>query len=142
MLKLNIAYTTVCPRSRAPFYIVLYIDFYECLLANIQNYHNFDLQTLEINIFGRYSLCPARTQWCNFSILPITIKVNLTCSFESAVNSIQIKPVYTRMNRYTKSIVSWYLYQMVAQNTVRTYGVNQVFPFVKGIWLHRKSRQF
>ena len=30
---------------------------------------------------------------------------------------------------------------MVAQNTVRTYGVNQVFRFVKGIWLHRKSCQ-
>ena len=30
---------------------------------------------------------------------------------------------------------------MVAQNTVRTYGVNQVFPFVEDIWLHRKSRQ-
>ena len=35
----------------------------------------------------------------------------------------------------------WYLYQMVAQNTVRTYGVNQVFRFVESIWLHRKSRQ-
>ena len=29
--------------------------------------------------------------------------------------------------------MSWYLYQMVAQNTVvRSYGVNQVFRFVKG----------
>ena len=34
-----------------------------------------------------------------------------------------------------------HIYQMVAQNTVRTYGVNQVFRFVKGIWLHRQSRQ-
>ena len=24
---------------------------------------------------------------------------------------------------------------------MRTYGVNQVFRFVEGIWLHRKSRQ-
>ena len=30
---------------------------------------------------------------------------------------------------------------MVAQNMVRTYGVNQVFRFVEGIWLDRKSRQ-
>ena len=33
-----------------------------------------------------------------------------------------------------------YLYYMEAQNTVRTYGLNQVFRFVKGIWLHRNSR--
>ena len=31
---------------------------------------------------------------------------------------------------------------MVAHNTVRTYGVNQVFRFVKGIRLLRQSRQF
>ena len=30
---------------------------------------------------------------------------------------------------------------MVAQNTVRTYGINQIFRFVEGIWLHRKTRQ-
>ena len=30
---------------------------------------------------------------------------------------------------------------MVAQNTVRSYGVNQVFRFVEGILLHRKSSQ-
>ena len=30
---------------------------------------------------------------------------------------------------------------MVVQNTVRTYGVNKVFQFVEGTWLHRKSRQ-
>ena len=36
---------------------------------------------------------------------------------------------------------SWYLYQIVDQNTVRTYVVNQVFRLVEGIWLHRKSRQ-
>ena len=30
---------------------------------------------------------------------------------------------------------------MVAQNTVRTYGVIQAFRFVEGIWLHRKSRK-
>ena len=30
---------------------------------------------------------------------------------------------------------------MKAQNTVRKYGVNQVFRFVEGILLHRKSRQ-
>ena len=30
---------------------------------------------------------------------------------------------------------------MVAQNTLRTYGVNQVSRFVEGIWLQRKSRQ-
>ena len=35
----------------------------------------------------------------------------------------------------------WYLYWMVAQNTVRTYyGVNKVFRFVEGMWIHRKSR--
>ena len=34
-----------------------------------------------------------------------------------------------------------YLYKMVAQNNVRTYGVIQVFRFVEGIWLHRKDRQ-
>ena len=27
---------------------------------------------------------------------------------------------------------------MVGQNTMRTYGVNQVFRFVEGIWLYRK----
>ena len=30
---------------------------------------------------------------------------------------------------------------MVDKNTVRTYGVNQVFQYVEGIWLHRMSRQ-
>ena len=30
---------------------------------------------------------------------------------------------------------------MEAKNTVRTHGVNQVFRFVEGIWLHRQSRQ-
>ena len=30
---------------------------------------------------------------------------------------------------------------LVAQNTVRTYGVNHVFRFVEGFCLHRKSRQ-
>ena len=30
---------------------------------------------------------------------------------------------------------------MVVQNTVRTHRVNQVFRFVEGIWLHRKSRE-
>ena len=30
---------------------------------------------------------------------------------------------------------------MVAQNAVRTYGMNQTFRIVEGIWLHRKSRQ-
>ena len=35
----------------------------------------------------------------------------------------------------------WYLFEMVAQNTLRAYEVNEVFRFVEGIWLHRKSRQ-
>ena len=35
----------------------------------------------------------------------------------------------------------WYLYKMVAQNMVLTYGVKQVFRIAEGIWLHRKSRQ-
>ena len=30
---------------------------------------------------------------------------------------------------------------MVAKSTVRTYGVNQDFQCVEGIWLHRNSRQ-
>ena len=30
---------------------------------------------------------------------------------------------------------------MVADFTRRTYGVNQAFRYVEGIWLHRKSRQ-
>ena len=30
---------------------------------------------------------------------------------------------------------------MVAHLPMRTYGVNQAFQFVEGIWLHRKSRQ-
>ena len=30
---------------------------------------------------------------------------------------------------------------MVAHFTMRTYGVNQAFRFVEGIWLHRKSHQ-
>ena len=30
---------------------------------------------------------------------------------------------------------------MVAHYTMRTYGVNQYFRFVEGIWLHRKSHQ-
>ena len=29
---------------------------------------------------------------------------------------------------------------MVAENSVRTYGVNNLFRFVKGIWLHRQTR--
>ena len=35
----------------------------------------------------------------------------------------------------------FFLYQMVAHFTLRTYGVNQEFRFVEGIWLHRKSSQ-
>ena len=34
-----------------------------------------------------------------------------------------------------------FLYEMVAHFPMRTYGVNQAFRFVEGIWLHRKSRQ-
>ena len=34
-----------------------------------------------------------------------------------------------------------YLYYMIAQTTVRAYGVIVVFRFVDGIWLHRKGRQ-
>ena len=30
---------------------------------------------------------------------------------------------------------------MVAHFTMHTYGVSQVFRFVEGIWLHRKSRR-
>ena len=30
---------------------------------------------------------------------------------------------------------------MVAHFPMRTHGVNQIFRFVEGIWLHRKSRQ-
>ena len=30
---------------------------------------------------------------------------------------------------------------MVAQNTVRRFGVNQVFQIVEGIWLYQKSLQ-
>ena len=30
---------------------------------------------------------------------------------------------------------------MVAYFPMRTYGINQAIRFVKGIWLHRKSRQ-
>ena len=33
---------------------------------------------------------------------------------------------------------TWFLHQMVAHFTMRTYGP---FRFVEGIWLHRKSRQ-
>ena len=36
---------------------------------------------------------------------------------------------------------AWNLYKMVAQNMVRTYGVNQIFRFAEGIWLNRKSCQ-
>ena len=34
---------------------------------------------------------------------------------------------------------AWFLNEMVAQNTVRTYGVNQVVRFIEGIWLPRKN---
>jgi len=33
----------------------------------------------------------------------------------------------------------WFLYKMVAHFTMRTYGVNQAFQFIEGIWLHRKE---
>ena len=32
----------------------------------------------------------------------------------------------------------WFLYQMVAELAMRTYGVKQEFRFVEGIWLNRK----
>ena len=35
----------------------------------------------------------------------------------------------------------WFLYEMVTHFTMRTYGVNQAFQFVNGIWIHRNSRQ-
>ena len=38
-------------------------------------------------------------------------------------------------------LTSWFLYQMVAYSTMRTYGVNQAFRFIEGLCLHRKSRQ-
>ena len=44
-------------------------------------------------------------------------------------------------NVYAILFNPWSLYKMVAQNTVRTYGINQVFRFVEGIWLRRKSCQ-
>ena len=36
-----------------------------------------------------------------------------------------------------------FVYSMVLllDGSMRTYGVNQAFRFVEGIWLHRKSRQ-
>ena len=36
---------------------------------------------------------------------------------------------------------TWFLHQMVAHFTMRTYGVNLEFRFDEGIWLHRKSGQ-
>ena len=35
----------------------------------------------------------------------------------------------------------WFLFEMVTHFTMRTYGVNQAFQFVNGIWIHRNSRQ-
>ena len=43
--------------------------------------------------------------------------------------------------KYIGFFSPWYLYLMLAQNTVRTYTLNQVFRVVEGIWLHRKSSQ-
>ena len=45
------------------------------------------------------------------------------------------------VNQLYDTTESWFLYQMVAQFTMRTYGVKQGFRFVEGIWLHRKSSQ-
>ena len=50
--------------------------------------------------------------------------------------------VFTRIQRTPRFICFlWHLYWMVVKDTVRTYGVNQVFRFVEGIWLHRMIRQ-
>ena len=37
--------------------------------------------------------------------------------------------------------IPWFSDQMVAQFTMRTYGVEQEFRFLEGIWFHRKSSQ-
>ena len=42
---------------------------------------------------------------------------------------------------YSPYSMSWYFYQMVAQNTLRKYEVNKVFWFVEGICLHRQRGQ-
>ena len=38
-------------------------------------------------------------------------------------------------------IQNQFLYQMVAHFTMRIFGLNQVFRFIEGIGLHRKTRQ-
>ena len=35
----------------------------------------------------------------------------------------------------------WFLDKMVVHFTMRTYGVNQVFRIVEGIWINRNSHQ-
>ena len=39
-------------------------------------------------------------------------------------------------------LILCYLFYMVAQNMMRTYGVNQVFRFVEAILLHRVKSDF
>ena len=57
----------------------------------------------------------------------LTLKYGMTFFF--------VKPIMT------PRIHPWYFYKMVAQNTVRIYGVNQVFRFVEGVWFHQKNLQ-
>ena len=52
-------------------------------------------------------------------------------TIESEVSSHSLKCISIRL-LLTHS-VAWYLYYMVAQNTVHAIGVNQVFRFVEGI---------
>ena len=37
--------------------------------------------------------------------------------------------------------IPWFLYKMVGHFTMRTYGVNQEYRLVEGIWLHQKGSQ-
>ena len=52
-----------------------------------------------------------------------------------------IKSYALAENKFNKFAYFNRIYQSVAHFTMRTYGENQTFRFVEGIWLHRKIRQ-
>ena len=52
-----------------------------------------------------------------------------------------IKSYALAENKFNKFAYFNRIYQSVAHFTMRTYGENQTFRFVEGIWLQRKSRQ-
>ena len=84
-----------------------------------------------------YTVCPKR-------LVRILTKIKnpLTfCTKHQTQILLSLSHIHTQPHTHTLIFIPWYLYEIDAQNMVRTYEVNQLIRFDEIIWLHRKNRQ-